>query len=107
MKILMLSILPVIIIACNVPVEESAEAIATPFLGTAALCDPYIECNSTQDCITTSVPYAGTCWTPICYNPGVAGAGCGWDTLSGGQACQKPNGQNGTCASGMDEGDCI
>jgi hypothetical protein len=85
------------------------------FLCAAGLCvrddDPWTECYNNADCVTTSPPYSGTCWKPVCYfytgSSGQRESGCGWETLSGGQACKKPNGDPGVCASGMDAGDCI
>lgn len=135
MKILMLSILPVVLLACNVPMEEPAELITPPPVGPAATCDPYQncaeqgpctcpsgfvcgvgkcvrsaspykECNSNADCnVVHGTP--SPCWQHVCYNAGQPGAGCGYETLSGGQSCKKPNGGNGTCAFPPNDGDCI
>ena len=140
MKILSILPLTLVLVACFVPDEQPTEPISALGVEVAAVCSPYqacdtqspacscpsgflcaaglcvrddnpwTECYSTADCITTSPPYANTCWKPKCnFYVGPTGneSGCGWEPEAAGTACKKENGQNGQCGSGDHEAECI
>lgn len=73
--------------------------------------DPWQECFSDNDCVTTSPSYAGSCWRPICYfyfnaASGDNESGCGWQPRRPGFACTKIGGGNGVCGVGPTEAEC-